>query len=162
MGLCIDLGLERFYYGDEAGCIEAVEMLVRAGFTPVLREVFEDGRVFEARRVNDGVESGWLSTSESAPILADIESSIGRPTAGASFSWEQLGDLNVGPIQDLAFEVEEAAPREVELPKCEQAVKIMHVSDSVMSWPDVDDAAVGCVLSIHWLASTHHLIVHSA
>lgn len=164
MGLCVDLGLERFYYGDEPGRLEAIERLVRDGFAPILREVFADGRVFEARRHEDRVESRWLSASERAPLLADIERLIGRPSAYASFSWEQLEELGVGPIQDLAFEIADSAPRAVTLPKHDGPSKIMHVTDSLMSWPegspDADDTAL--VLSMHWLASEHHLIVHSA
>ena len=163
MGLCINLGLERFYYGDEPGRLEAIERLVRDGFAPILREVFVDGRVFEARRHEDRVESRWLSVSERAPVLADIERRIGRPSAYASFSWDQLEELGVGPIQDLAFEIADSAPRAVTLPKHDGPSKIMHVTDSLMSWPeapDADDTAL--VLSMHWLASEHHLIVHSA
>lgn len=162
MGLCVDLGLGRFYYDDEPGRLLAIEMLVRERFVPLLREVFADGRVFEARRVEERVESRWLSASECTPILADVEDLIGRPSADASFSWDQLEELGLGPIQDLALEIEDAAPRVVTLPKHDTPVKIMPVSDSLMSWPDVDDAAVGAVLSMHWLASEHHLIVHSA
>jgi hypothetical protein len=172
MTLVVDLGLERFYYGDPELRLAGAASLVENGYTTLVHEIVSGSRedlqsakvLVAYRRADEVVARRWLEAAERRPILADVAKVYARHGSYASFSWDQLEQLGAYDVQPLALVLDgpERPPQEgVTLPGVSTRLRAVSLERSLANWgarhPQARAAA-----ALHKLAQKHRLVVHCA
>jgi hypothetical protein len=170
MGLVVDLGLSRYYDHASEDWPKAVIALVEAGFTTLLRDVITassdlvGAKVFEARRVGAVIESRWLTPTEAKPLLDELTQLYKNVTSYAAFSWDELEELGVEGIQDLAVLGDGTIPSpygKLVLPGHKERTRVMDLNRANRLWDDWNDSA-NTVCHLMAFALRHRMAVHSA
>jgi hypothetical protein len=171
MTLVVNLGLERFFYGEPDALPLAVASLVEAGYTTLVREIIfaqgrslEGAKILEVSRQDGEARSRFLSEDEAKPILADIKKVFDKHDTYASFSWDQLDRMPAYDIQPLALTLdgpEKPPDGRIKLPGVSDSMRVRDLTSSIKNWSARHPQARAAT-ALHKLAQKHRLIVHSA
>jgi hypothetical protein len=167
MGLCIDLGLSRFYSHDDDNWPKALEALVESKLTDLVRDVIVGPkpkrgkapmRVYEAKRVRGNVVGRWLDAAEAKPLLAEWNE-VAESGSSANWSWDDFESLSVDCQElELVYDKKRFLPPDlVTLPGITEQVKCDDLAHTTLQWEDWDDEArIVCVM--HDIATRPRLI----
>lgn len=171
MGLCIDLGLSRFYSHDDDNWPKALEALVEAKLTKLVRDVIVGPkpkrgkapmRVYEAKRVGKKVIGRWLDAVEAKPLLVEWNA-VEKAGGSANWSWDDFESLHIDAQElELVYDKKRMlAPDLVTFPGISSQLKCDDLAHTTRQWQDWDhEAAIVCMM--HDIATRHRLVVHAA
>ncbi|MEM6291642.1 MAG: hypothetical protein AAGA54_10265 [Myxococcota bacterium] len=171
MGLVVDLGLERFFYGKPPeDRVNVLEALIETGYCTMVREVAtENGRVvspgtpvFEARRTGQSIVTRTLDAAEAKPILDEVREVFADTGSYASFSWDQLEELGGHDVHNLAIDFDGGDEwAQFDLRIAGERQRVISLDRSQLNFTrgaPLCEAA----WAFHWLARRHRLVVHCA
>jgi hypothetical protein len=172
MTLIVDLGLERFYYGDPDARQAAVASLVENGYTTLVHEIVSDPRddpqsakvLVAYRRADEVVVRRWLDASERKPIVTDLAKVYKKHGSDASFSWAELEEIGAYDVQPLALVLDgpQKPPRDgIVLPGVSACLRAASLERSLANWSARHPQARAAT-ALHKLAQKHRLVIHCA
>lgn len=173
MGLTVDIGLSRFFYGEEdhEPWKKGVNAVVASGCTNLARDIFAEMRddvptalIYEARKNDDGTITGRvLDEDDAKPIRDAILETYQKYDSWAGFSWDQLEEIGAWDIQDLAVVFDGPERHETfQAVICDDhSSKIVDMKRSFDNFRE-RDSQCRIARALHDLATVHRLIVHCA
>ena len=163
VGIDIDLGLERFYEGDEESWTRALEAIVESGVTNLVRDVIpgaKSARVYEASRSGGAVAGRWLTAAQAKPLLAEVRR-IAKAGGCVSYSYDELEALGVEcQALELIYDRKRTGLRDrIALPLSRTPVGVDDLAHTTRQWDDWDKRA-NLVCTMHDVATRYRLVVH--
>lgn len=160
MTMVIDVGLERYFYGEDRGLHElALRRLVERGFTRKVRD-FIGGEIYEALRFRNQVRTRYLEADERDSINTEYEA---LPQKDVDFAWSETDSMGLYFTQELALRLEKDAPKQFEFEHLEHHARVEDIRRQLkLDWQGRGNPRRIAVAKLHRFASKHHMIIHAA
>ena len=174
MTLSVDIGLSRYFYGEETDdtWIAALHAIVESGHADLVRDILskirvgemnnDDAQVYEVRRDDNGNVTGrFLDPEERKPIIEWVAQTIDEYDSFASFAWHELERLGMYDLQELAVVFDDPDAYRFDIDIDAHTARVAQL-DPILSQFDVAHNQAEIAYALAAAAQRHRLILHCA